>query len=81
MNCENTTEFVSGLWSLVAVRSFKRAKTFEDALDFEEDASSSASEGGGGAENRSEAVRGRRQRGQVDLVCFRVLRIHAWQKM
>ena len=51
------------------------------ALDFEEDASSSASEGGGGAENRSEAVRGRRQRGQVDLVCVRVLRIHAWQKM
>uniref|UniRef100_A0A803RA24 Uncharacterized protein n=1 Tax=Cannabis sativa TaxID=3483 RepID=A0A803RA24_CANSA len=47
----------------------------------EEDESLSASEEVGGAENRSEVVVGRRQRGQEDLVCFRVFKIQAWQKI
>lgn len=46
-------------------------------VDLEEDASFSTLEDRGGAENRSEVVKGRRQRGHENLVCFRVFRIQA----
>ncbi|POO00487.1 hypothetical protein TorRG33x02_035610, partial [Trema orientale] len=81
LNCENTTDFVAEFCSLDATRSFSRAETFEDKTGLEKDASFSASEEVGGAEKRSEVVIGRRQRGQEDLVCFRVFKIQAWQKM